>query len=107
MVKKTKAQHQTEYLEYANNLLLYAVALDNDPDDDSDIQDDDKDFAGLDSDDNDLSEVLELTSLQWTQIVLSLSGDGSRGPYNQFPKSTDFFAVSLQAPERYFRRMFR
>ena len=42
MVKKTKAQHQAEYLEYANNLLPHAVALDNDPDDDSDIQDDDE-----------------------------------------------------------------
>ena len=102
MVKKTKAQHQAEYLKYANHLLHYAVALDND---DDDILPDDDDF-GSDSD-NDLSEVLELTALQWLQIVLILEGDGSRGPYNKFPKSIDFFTVSLQAPERYFRRMFR
>ena len=30
MVKKTKVQHQAEYLKYANHLLHYAVALDND-----------------------------------------------------------------------------
>ena len=62
MAKKTKAQHQAEYLKYANDLLQYAVAptgrlesLDND---DDDILPDD-DNLGLDSD-NDLSEVLEL-----------------------------------------------
>ena len=33
MVKKTKAQHQAEYLKYANHLLQYAVALDHDDDD--------------------------------------------------------------------------
>ena len=111
MVKKTKAQHQAEYLRYASDLFQYAVALDSDDHDDDDIPLDDSDDEnlGLDSDsesDNGLSEILELSALQWTQIVLALSGDGSRGPYNQFPKSTDFFAVSLQAPERYFRRMF-
>ena len=98
MVKKTKTQYQAEYLRHANTLFQYAVALDDDDDDEFD-----SDLAS----DNDLSEVLELTALQWTQIVLALSGDGKRGPYNQFPKSTDFFAVSLQAPERYFWRMFR
>ena len=102
MVKKTKAQHQAEYLKYANHLLQYAVALDHD---DDDILPDDDDF-GSDSD-NDLSEVLELSALQWLKIVLILTGDGSRGPYNKFPKSIDFFSVSLQAPERHFRRMFR
>jgi hypothetical protein len=86
MVKKTRAQHQAEYLKYANDLFEYAVALDDD--DDDDIPLDDEDF-GSDSD-NDLSEVLELSALHWTQIALALSGDGSRGPYNQFQKSSDF-----------------
>jgi hypothetical protein len=95
MAKKTKAQHQAEYLKYANDLFEYAIALDDDNNDDIPL--DDEDF-GSDSD-NDLSEVLELSALQWTQIVLAMSGDGSRGSYNQFPKSSDFFAVSLQAPE--------
>ena len=36
MVKKTKAQHQAEY---ANNLLLYAVALDNDQCNDCEMDD--------------------------------------------------------------------
>jgi len=34
MVKKTKAQHQSEYLEFAEDLFQYAVALDNNDDDD-------------------------------------------------------------------------
>ncbi|KIL55493.1 hypothetical protein M378DRAFT_28554 [Amanita muscaria Koide BX008] len=98
---KTKAQHQAEYLKYAKDLFEYAIALDSD-DDDIPLDDEDSAFSN-----NDLSEILELSALQWTQIALSMSGDGSRGPYNQFPKSADFFAISLQAPERYFRRMFR
>ena len=105
MVKKTKVQHQAEYLKYASDLFEYAVALDNDPnDDDDDIPADDEDSSS--HNDNDLGEILELSALQWMQIALAMS-DGSRGPYNQFPKSADFFAISLQAPERYFRQMFR
>jgi len=34
MVKKNKAQHQSEYLEFAKDLFQYAVALDNNDDDD-------------------------------------------------------------------------
>ncbi|KAF8233233.1 hypothetical protein L208DRAFT_1267524 [Tricholoma matsutake] len=103
MVKKTKVQHQAEYLKYANDIFEYAVAL-NDNDDD-DIPLDGEDFGSTSDSDNDLSEVLELSAFQSTQIVLALSGDGSRGPYNQFPKSSNFFTVSLQAPEQYFRCM--
>jgi hypothetical protein len=106
MVKKTKAQHQAEYLKYASDLFEYAVALDDD-DNDHNIPADDDDSDSLTGNDNDLSEILELSALQWMQIALAMSGDGSRGPYNQFPKSADFFAISLQAPERYFRQMFR
>ncbi|KAF8219197.1 hypothetical protein L208DRAFT_1342330 [Tricholoma matsutake] len=104
MVKKTKVQHQAEYLKYANNIFEYAVALNDD--DDDDIPLDGEDFGSTSDSDNDLSEVLELSAFQWTQIALALSGDGSRGPYNQFPKSSNFFAVSLQAPEQYFCCMF-
>ena len=37
MGKKTKVQHQAEYLKYASDLDLfeYAVAFDNDPNDDN------------------------------------------------------------------------
>jgi hypothetical protein len=68
MVKKTKAQHQAEYLKYANELLEYAIALDDDDDDDIPLDDEDFDSES----DNDLSEVLELSALQWTQIALAL-----------------------------------
>jgi hypothetical protein len=50
----------------------------DDDDNDDDIPLDDEDFSS-DSD----NEVLELSALQWTQIALALSGDGSRGPYNK------------------------
>ena len=107
MVKKTKAQHQAEYLKYASNLFEYAIALDNDDLNDDNISADDEDSDSKSGNDNNLGEILELSAFQWMQIALAMSGDGSRGPYNQFPKSADFFAISLQAPERYFRQMFR
>jgi hypothetical protein len=101
MVRITKAQHQAEYLGYSQSLFEYAITLEEDEDDN--ILLDDEDFEA----DDQISEIIELSALQWTQLALSMSGDGSRGPYNQFPKSTDFFSTSLQAPDRYFRRMFR
>ncbi|KAK7027090.1 hypothetical protein R3P38DRAFT_2394612, partial [Favolaschia claudopus] len=56
--------------------------------------------------DNELTELLELVALDWMEIAAYL-GDTSRGPYNNIPKSTDFFSVLLQSPDRYFRNMFR
>jgi hypothetical protein len=61
-------------------------------DEDDNILVDDEDFKA-----DDLSEIIELSALQWTELALSMSGDGSHGPYNQFPKSTNFFSTSLQA----------
>ena len=100
MVRIRKVQHQAEYLGYAQSLFEYAIALEEDEDDN--ILLDDEDFKA----DDQISEIIELSALQWTQLALSMSGDGSRGPYNQFPKSTNFFSTSLQAPDQYFRRMF-
>ncbi|KAJ3749666.1 hypothetical protein DFH05DRAFT_703689 [Lentinula detonsa] len=37
------------------------------------------------------------------QEVSEIKGDGTRGPYNQFPKSKDWFSTSLQQPDRWFR----
>ncbi|KAK7057084.1 hypothetical protein R3P38DRAFT_2759436 [Favolaschia claudopus] len=44
--------------------------------------------------DNELTELLELVALDWMEIAAYL-GDTSRGPYNDIPKSTDFFSVLL------------
>ncbi|KAF8218451.1 hypothetical protein L208DRAFT_1383284, partial [Tricholoma matsutake] len=57
--------------------------------------------------DDQISKIIELSALQWAQLALSMLGDGSRGSYNQFPKSTNFFSTSLQEPDQYFHQMFR
>ena len=79
MVKITKAQHQAKYLASSQSLFKYALALEEDENDN--ILLDDEDFKG----DDQVSEIIELSALQWTQLALSMSGDGSCGPYNQFP----------------------
>jgi hypothetical protein len=56
---------------------------------------------------DDTSEILELSALDWAAVAERMSGDGSRGSYDQILKSADFFSVSLQAPDREFRHMFR
>ena len=53
---------------------------------------DDEDFEAGDQ----VSEIIELSALQWTQLALSMLGNGSCGPYNQFLQSTDFFSTCLQ-----------
>lgn len=53
------------------------------------------------------AELLELLGLSYMDLAASLTGDGSRGPYNQFPKPSDFFQCCLLAPDRIFRSVFR
>lgn len=53
------------------------------------------------------AELLELLGLSYMDLAASLTGDGSRGPYFQFPKPTDFFQCCLLAPDRIFRSVFR
>jgi hypothetical protein len=99
MVKIMLAERQSELLGLSEALFEASLALsfgDNEW-----ISDDDDN-----SSEDDISDVLELTAFEWTRIAILMS-DGTRGPYNQFPKSRDFFSTSLQAPDRYFRKMFR
>jgi hypothetical protein len=56
---------------------------------------------------DDVSEILEISALNWMEIAERMVGDGSRGPYNQIIKSADFFSVCLQAPNYQFHHMFR
>ena len=39
--------------------------------------------------------------------VLTMSGDGSQGPYGQIPKSKDWFAAALMSPDHDFHCTFR
>ncbi|KAK2466620.1 hypothetical protein APHAL10511_000878 [Amanita phalloides] len=40
-------------------------------------------------------------------FAASLSGDGSRGPYDQFEKCHQFFDIALGWPDRHFHHKFR
>ncbi|KAJ6528964.1 hypothetical protein B0H19DRAFT_1274585 [Mycena capillaripes] len=104
MPSTTKAQTQADILYVAENLMAASVLLEDDPDD--------ADLMGLNDEEaehfaDDISDVLDLTALNWASIAEFMSGDGSRGPYDQIPKSVDFFSVCLRAPDREFRHMFR
>lgn len=94
-------------MDLAQSLMLAAVALEDDPIDalllESDSEESDSELLAED----DIADLLDLTALNWTEIALSMTGDGSRGSYDQIPKSVDFFSVCLQAPDREFRHMFR
>ncbi|KAF7372024.1 DDE Tnp4 domain-containing protein [Mycena venus] len=73
---------------------------------------DDADLLGIDEEEaeflsDDISEVLGLTALNSAEIAQYMSGDGSRGTYDQIPKSKDFFSICLRAPDCEFRHMFR
>jgi hypothetical protein len=99
MVKVMLTERQSELFGLSEALFEASLALsfgDNEL-----ISDDDEN-----SSEDDISNILELTAFEWTRIAILMS-DGTRGPYNQFPKSRDFFLTSLQAPDRYFRKMFR
>ncbi|TBU42918.1 hypothetical protein BD309DRAFT_961919 [Dichomitus squalens] len=53
------------------------------------------------------ADVIQLAGFSWAQFAASFSGPGSRGPYNTWLKSQDFFPIALQSPDRWFRHMFR
>ncbi|KAJ7125513.1 hypothetical protein C8R43DRAFT_958468 [Mycena crocata] len=104
MPRTTKAQLQSDLLHVAENLMVASIALEDDPDD--------TDLLGMDDDEadfltDDIADVLDLESLNWMAIAQCMSGDGSRGSYDQIPKSVDFFSVCLRAPNHKFRHMFR
>ncbi|KAJ7154412.1 hypothetical protein C8R43DRAFT_1126492 [Mycena crocata] len=110
MSRTTKAQLQSDLLHVAENLMVASIALEDDPDDTDlllepyllGMDDDEADFLT-----DDIADVLDLESLNWMAIAQCMSGDGSRGSYDQIPKSVDFFSVCLRAPDREFRHMFR
>ena len=94
------AQQQSELLVLAESLFQASLVLDLI--DNEEFLDED----GCDSDEDDIMDVLELTAFEWMKIAIMMS-NGWCGPYNIFSKSQDFFLISLQAPDCYFRKMFQ
>ncbi|KAI0643112.1 hypothetical protein C8Q79DRAFT_928866 [Trametes meyenii] len=92
-----------------NSLLNLVTSLVLESDNDSEIDSEDEEEIGDLRDDFTVQDYLELTALDWMAIAESFysTGPGSRGPYDQIPKSKDFFSCCLQAPDRAFRHMFR
>jgi hypothetical protein len=58
-------------------------------------------------DDDQGNDVLQTIALQALGFAESMSGDGSRGPYDGIPRSKDYFATLLQQPDERFRYVFR
>jgi hypothetical protein len=107
MPRTTKAQTQADAIYVAERFFEASLALEDDTDLDGSGLLEEEDLLAAELLADDISEVLELAALNWTEIARYMVGDGSRGPYNQIPKSVDFFSVCLQAPDREFRHMFR
>jgi hypothetical protein len=102
MPRRTKAEYEAELANWAETLLLCSAALNDDTDWSDDEEDEEfDDTVGTDG------EALELLALEQLGIMECLSGDGSRGPYDNIPKSKDFFPGLLSNPERRFRHFFR
>ncbi|KAM6496666.1 hypothetical protein JOM56_007139 [Amanita muscaria] len=51
-----------------------------------------------------ISEILKMQAIVTLQTASDLTGNGTRGSYNPYAKSADFFSTSLQSPDRQFRR---
>lgn len=99
-----------------SHVIAAAQALQNDLDEDMMSSDQSSDrSADSDSDldegsglDNDvLYQSMLLSGVTLLGFAASLSGDGSRGPYDQFQKCHQFFDIALAWPDRHFRHKFR
>ena len=45
-------------------------------------------------------EVMELVGIDWLRIAEAIHGDGTRGSYDQIPKSADYFSI-IAASKRF------
>ncbi|KAJ7140544.1 hypothetical protein C8R43DRAFT_954829 [Mycena crocata] len=91
MPRTTKTQTQADVLHIAETMMAASVALEDDPDE-ADLLGYTEEEADLF--DDDIAEILDLTALNWMAIAQCMTGDGSRGTYDQIPKSVDFFSNS-------------
>ncbi|KAK7041002.1 hypothetical protein R3P38DRAFT_2768419 [Favolaschia claudopus] len=96
----TKERARDDAEQQADELLVLSLLLEEDDDLEAELMGidlADEELDVWDSSllaDNELTELLELVALDWMEIAAYL-GDTSRGPYNDIPKSTDFFYVLL------------
>jgi len=105
MPRKTKAEIQADLAAIMETLFSASAALDDDPTSDEEMADRDSDSDNKELDD--IAEILLLAGLESMGEVYAMTGDGSRDPYGQIPKSEDWFKTALQSPDRDFRRTFR
>ncbi|KIM79609.1 hypothetical protein PILCRDRAFT_89993 [Piloderma croceum F 1598] len=85
-------------------LFSASAALDDDPTSDEEMADWDSDPNNKELDD--IAEILLLAGLESMGEVYTMTGDGSRGPYGQMPKSEDWFKTALQSPNHDFCHTF-
>ncbi|KAJ3925736.1 MAG: hypothetical protein NXY57DRAFT_1043852 [Lentinula lateritia] len=95
-----KAEIQHNIVTAAHNFIKASILLE-------DLCDDDIPLDDLDNDYMEDAELLELAGVMTLQLAMEMDGDGTRGAYNQFPKSNDWFPASLQQPDRWFRSNYR
>ncbi|KAJ4463940.1 hypothetical protein C8R41DRAFT_872267 [Lentinula lateritia] len=95
-----KAEIQHNIITAAHNFIKASILLE-------DLCDNDIPLDDLDNDYMEDAELLELAGVMTLQLAMEMDGDGTRGAYNQFPKSNDWFPASLQQPDRWFRSNYR
>ena len=99
-----------------SNVIAATQTLQNTLDDDMMSSDQSSDSSvNSDSDSNESSEFdddvhyqsMLLSGTALLGLSASLSGNGSRGQYDQFEKCHQLFDIALQWPDRHFRHKFR
>jgi hypothetical protein len=101
-MKITLAQQQSKLLALAESLFQASLVLDLI--DDEGFSDED----GCDLDEDEIMDVLELTAFEWTKIAMIHDVRWTAWTIQYiFLKSQDFFLIFLQAPDRYFHKMFQ
>lgn len=102
---QTKALLQAEHAQLAEALFAASVLFNDDIDihQDADLEGGVEDEIDENEEDSDIFEIFAFNCLS-TSLIL---GDTSRGPYTNIPRSSDYFAICLSAPDRQFCRLFR
>ncbi|KAJ7818126.1 hypothetical protein B0H14DRAFT_3474107 [Mycena olivaceomarginata] len=99
MPRPTKIQTQSDLIYTAEGLLAVALASEDDPDLEQLALFEDEEAFEADLLADNTSELLEVSALNWIEIAQRMDGDGSRGPYDQIPKSADFFSAAQMHPD--------
>ncbi|KAK2464094.1 hypothetical protein APHAL10511_003881 [Amanita phalloides] len=108
---KHEIQELLAFAAAQSNVIAVTQALQNDLDeemmslDQSSDTSSDASEAGLDEEES--YQSMLFSGLTLLGFAASLSGDGSRGQYNQFEKCHQFFDIALGWPDRHFRHKFR